>query len=169
MFFVDERSGAAAVGSKDAAKRRHMPLIFTGFSALFLLMAAARGADVQHVELDRQFRDTVHPFVTTYCVTCHSGEKPKADLDLTPFTTPQLIAKDHQRWALVLQRLREGDMPPQKAKQHPTPAQRQQVVEWLESLRTFEAQRNAGDPGTVLARRLSNAEYDYTIRDLIGF
>ena len=31
-----------------------------------------------------------------------------------------------------------------------------------------EARRNAGDPGPVLARRLSNAEFDYTIRDLTG-
>src|SRR5262249_45063646 len=30
------------------------------------------------------------------------------------------------------------------------------------------AERTAGDPGIVLARRLSNAEYDYTIRDLTG-
>src|SRR5262249_35487402 len=30
------------------------------------------------------------------------------------------------------------------------------------------ARRNAGDPGIVLARRLSNAEFDYTIRDLTG-
>ena len=28
--------------------------------------------------------------------------------------------------------------------------------------------KNAGDPGPVLARRLSNAEFDYTIRDLTG-
>ena len=35
-------------------------------------------------------------------------------------------------------------------------------------MRKHEAQRNAGDPGPVLARRLSNAEYDYTIRDLTG-
>ena len=28
--------------------------------------------------------------------------------------------------------------------------------------------RNAGDPGSVPARRLSNAEYDHTIRDLTG-
>ena len=34
--------------------------------------------------------------------------------------------------------------------------------------RNFEAQLHAGDPGIVLARRLSNAEYDYTIRDLTG-
>ena len=31
-----------------------------------------------------------------------------------------------------------------------------------------QARKNAGDPGVVLARRLSNAEYDYTIRDLTG-
>ena len=30
------------------------------------------------------------------------------------------------------------------------------------------AQRNAGDPGPVVLRRLSNAEYTYTIRDLTG-
>ena len=31
-----------------------------------------------------------------------------------------------------------------------------------------EARKNAGDPGPVLARRLSNAEYNNTIRDLTG-
>ena len=31
-----------------------------------------------------------------------------------------------------------------------------------------EARRNAGDPGPVLARRLSNADYDYPIYDLTG-
>ena len=31
-----------------------------------------------------------------------------------------------------------------------------------------KAKRNAGDPGRVTARRLSNAEYDDTIRDLTG-
>ena len=31
-----------------------------------------------------------------------------------------------------------------------------------------KAPRRAGDPGPLLARRLSNAEYDYTIRDLAG-
>ena len=35
-------------------------------------------------------------------------------------------------------------------------------------MRTNEARKNAGDPGLVLARRLSNAEYNYTIRDLTG-
>src|SRR5206468_7665629 len=35
-------------------------------------------------------------------------------------------------------------------------------------VRANEARKSAGDPGPVPARRLSNAEYDYTIRDLTG-
>ena len=35
-------------------------------------------------------------------------------------------------------------------------------------MRTDEARKHAGDPGPVLARRLSNSEYNYTIRDLTG-
>ena len=48
------------------------------------------------------------------------------------------------------------------------PLERRAVVEWIGALLDREAQRNAGDPGPVLARRLSNAELDYTIRDLTG-
>ena len=46
--------------------------------------------------------------------------------------------------------------------------ERAAVVAWIRDLRDRETRRNAGDPGTVLARRLSNAEFDYTIRDLTG-
>src|SRR5206468_2889869 len=35
-------------------------------------------------------------------------------------------------------------------------------------VRANEARKSAGDPGPVPARRLSNAEYNYTIRDLTG-
>ena len=58
-------------------------------------------------------------------------------------------------------------MPPKPMKQPPEAA-RQQVIDWIGAVRKNEALKNAGDPGPVLARRLSNAEYDYTIRDLTG-
>ena len=59
-------------------------------------------------------------------------------------------------------------MPPEDAPRQPEADERAAVVAWIRDLRDREAQRNAGDPGTVLARRLSNAEFDYTIRDLTG-
>src|SRR4029079_12209310 len=42
------------------------------------------------------------------------------------------------------------------------------VIDWIDALLAFEAKRNAGDPGPVPPRRLSNAEYDNTVRDLTG-
>jgi hypothetical protein len=42
------------------------------------------------------------------------------------------------------------------------------VIDWIQALRAEEVRKSAGDPGVVLARRLSNAEYNYTIRDLTG-
>src|SRR5439155_24215220 len=66
------------------------------------------------------------------------------------------------------EQLQAGNMPPEKAKDHPKADQRQAVVDWIAAVRRYEAARHAGDPGPVVARRLSNAEYDYTIRDLTG-
>jgi hypothetical protein len=59
-------------------------------------------------------------------------------------------------------------MPPEDASRQPAADEREAVITWVRELREREARRNAGDPGTVLARRLSNAEFDYTIRDLTG-
>src|SRR5207247_1290569 len=68
----------------------------------------------------------------------------------------------------VLDRLRADEMPPEDAPRRPAPEERAEVVAWLGELRDDVARRHAGDPGTVLARRLSNAEFDDTIRDLTG-
>ncbi|HEY0551521.1 MAG TPA: DUF1592 domain-containing protein, partial [Verrucomicrobiae bacterium] len=119
-------------------------------------------------ELERHFTGTVRPFVETYCISCHGKEKPKADFDLSPYSTVDAVVRDHGHWELVLEKLQATEMPPEKAKQHPTPKLRKDVIEWIHALRRREAKKNAGDPGPVLARRLSNAEYDYTIRDLTG-
>jgi len=118
--------------------------------------------------LEKKFGSAVKPFVETYCITCHGKEKPKGDFDLSPFTSMSAVVADFKHWELALERLEAKEMPPKKAEKHPTGAQRKEVVDWILALRRFEADRNAGDPGIVLARRLSNAEYDFTIRDLTG-
>ncbi len=37
--------------------------------------------------LERQFEQTVRPFVAKYCVGCHSGQTPAAQFDLKAYTT----------------------------------------------------------------------------------
>ena len=89
-------------------------------------------------------------------------------LSLAGFTTIGDVAAGYKTWALVRDRLQAEEMPPEDAPAHPSAEERQAVIDWIKQLHDFEATRNAGDPGIVLARRLSNAEYDYTIHDLTG-
>lgn len=114
------------------------------------------------------FNTKVLPYIQAYCVECHSGKDAEAQLDLAAYPTLKAVMADPHRWALILERVKAGEMPPDDAKKHPAIAQTEPVVAWLETMRADEARRHAGDPGPVLARRLSNAEYDNTIRDLIG-
>src|SRR4030088_1308491 len=132
-----------------------------------LAISAIPPAEAAKPDLERKFTDTVRPFVTRYCVGCHSGETPAAQFDLRTYSTIETVVRDHPRWNLVLEKLTAKEMPPKQVNQ-PTAESRQEVIDWIQAVRAKEARKNAGDPGPVLARRLSNSEYNYTIRDLTG-
>ena len=117
--------------------------------------------------LENQFRHTVQPLLKTYCFGCHGPQQSAAQLDLSAFPTMTALLQDGRRWSQILERLEAEEMPP-KGVPHPTARERREVVGWFHAVRESEIRRNAGDPGVVLARRLSNAEYNYTIRDLTG-
>jgi hypothetical protein len=138
-------------------------------TAIFLLLGAltVRAATPEPPELERRFVETVRPFLVSYCISCHSGEKPMAQVDLGQYSNLRAVVQDHRHWSLVLEKLTAKQMPPPQAKQ-PAPEARQAVIGWIDAVLKNEARKNAGDPGLVLARRLSNAEYNYTIRDLTG-
>ncbi|MEO7415183.1 MAG: DUF1592 domain-containing protein [Opitutaceae bacterium] len=142
-------------------------------SFLLILVLATWGgkgwaADQARADLETAFNGKVRPFLETYCISCHGKEKPEADLDLSGVTTMAALLKDGPRWSLMQERLTAEEMPPLEAKRHPTEQARRETIAWFEAVHRDEIQRHAGDPGTVLARRLSNAEFDYTIRDLTG-
>ncbi|NQV22964.1 MAG: DUF1592 domain-containing protein [Rhodopirellula sp.] len=140
----------------------------SAFAALALLSASSVNAEPDAAALNVQFQSSVLPFLKTYCLDCHAGDDPAAKLDLSGYSSADAVAKAHQTWAIVLDRLQANEMPPKESDAQPTIQQRESVIKWINAARDFEATRHAGDPGAVLARRLSNAEYDYTIRDLTG-
>lgn len=114
------------------------------------------------------FEDRVVPFVQTYCVRCHNKEKLSGELDLTRYTTVPMMADDFRQWEVVLRFLKKEEMPPAKAEKQPSAALRAEILTALEQVLGTEARKVAGDPGVVPPRRLSNAEFDYTIHDLTG-
>ncbi len=109
----------------------------------------------------------IQPILARYCLDCHSTEAQKGDLDLERFTTPADAQREPRVWQGVAEQLALREMPP-KDKPQPTPAERERLESWTRSLLDHLALARAGDPGPVILRRLSNAEYTYTVRDLTG-
>lgn len=144
-----------------------VPLVAGAIIATILAKASEPAVAVK-TPLERRFADDVQPFLKNHCLSCHGDKKQEAKLDLSRYTSLAAVVKDVRVWETVLERIEAGEMPPEKAPRQPSDAQRRAVVDWIRELRDDEARRNAGDPGPVLARRLSHAEFDYTIRDLTG-
>jgi Protein of unknown function (DUF1592)/Protein of unknown function (DUF1588)/Protein of unknown function (DUF1587)/Protein of unknown function (DUF1595)/Protein of unknown function (DUF1585) len=130
-----------------------------------LAIAATPAVSASAPPLQQGFDQTVRPFVMKYCVGCHSGSMAAAQFDLKSYTSVDMVTADFARWSLLKDRLTAKEMPPKPMPPPPEEATRQ-VIAWIQAVRAEEVKKWAGDPGVVLARRLSNAEYNYTIRDL---
>jgi hypothetical protein len=123
----------------------------------------AAAATAQSVD----FATGIRPFFEKHCFDCHSGESAEEGLDLSQYESVAAIQQDHERWEKVFDRIRVGAMPPADAEQ-PTAAEREMVVAWLDHALYFVDCSLAPDPGRVTIRRLNRAEYNHTVRDLVG-
>src|SRR5580700_5716964 len=112
---------------------------------VLLAIAAIPSATVAATPtLDRQFEQTVKPFVAKYCYGCHSGQMPAAQFDIKAYTSMDMVARDYPRWALVMQRLTAQEMPPKPMPPPPAEA-RQHVIDWIQAVRAEELRKSAGD------------------------
>lgn len=136
---------------------------------LLLFANSAQAAEATSPELRAAYSDRIQPLLATYCHSCHDKNDPQGKLDLTFFSTIDRVADGHGAWQAILERLESKEMPPDDAKRQPTDVERQALIGWIRAFHADQVTRNAGDPGIVPARRLNAAEYNYTIRDLIGF
>ena len=105
--------------------------------------------------------------ISEYCLKCHSTKKQKGDLDLEVFSSLAQVKKHPKIWQAVWEQLGDGEMPP-KEKPQPSAEQKLGLLTAVRSMLDGIAMERAGDPGQVVIRRLSNAEYTYTLRDLTG-
>ena len=101
------------------------------------------------------------------CYECHNADKMKGDVDLKQFAGDPDVATEFEIWTKVKDTIDNGDMPPRKSKQL-TAEEKAGITGWVQHSLDLLAEAKSGDPGPVTMRRLTNAEYDYTIRDLTG-
>ena len=117
--------------------------------------------------LQAQFGSDIRPILQEFCLGCHSAAKREGEFDLERFATFFDVRGDVKAWEKMAEMLEIGEMPPDDSPQ-PDSAARRTLESWIESYLDAEALSRAGDPGPVILRRLSNAEYNFTVSDLIG-
>ena len=137
--------------------KRTLLLLFCIFPA-----STAKGES----QTSKMFQHRVQPLLQEYCFDCHGRDKQEADLRLDHIA-PEFGRRDMaDRWAEILDRLTKGEMPPADEPQ-PGEDEVSRIVEWIGgSLK--EASANGRADGRMVMRRLNRAEYNNTIRDLVG-
>ena len=128
-------------------------------------MNAAQGTEPG---TEREFTESVRPFLATYCSSCHTRRKGRRAAGLAAVLHPATRSSGISPGGIAFARSSPPTRCRRRRRTSLTRAARQQVIDWIDATWKSEARRNDGDPGPVLARRLSNAEYNYTIRDLTG-
>ena len=111
------------------------------------------------------FKDSVQPFLKSHCTFCHNDELKTADLSFDRYQDEGSALQDGQIWRRVKQMLDSKMMPP-APQPRPAPEEVAAVLDWIDAnLALEDTQPN---PGRVTARRLNRAEYNNTVRDLLG-
>jgi len=121
------------------------------------------------------FAESVRPVLESRCYSCHSGDEPEAELDLSRYRREAGALRAPDVWEKVLERTNLVEMPPEGAPEL-NDEQRRALRNWIEANRKADEDctRLATDgtqsnyQGHVMSRRLTRAEYNNTIRDLVG-
>ena len=121
----------------------------------------AVGADAKPAD------DPARPFFARHCQSCHTGPKSKGDFRLDSLSLDFTDKANQERWLTVLEKLKSGAMPPMEKPRPPAPEVRA-VSDWISGrVAKAETARSAAQ-GRVVLRRLNRAEYENTVRDLLG-
>ena len=112
------------------------------FSPLLLLAALAGPGAAPDPDLAGDYADRVKPILAKHCLTCHSTQKKKGDLDLERYATLAAIQRDLKPWPMVIENLENGEMPPKKSPQ-PTADEKAVITGWVRAMLDSEARARA--------------------------
>lgn len=116
-----------------------------------------------------RFESVVKPLLKSNCQMCHNAKLAQGGLDIGGLIQSNAAGalKHREKWELIVQKLRSGEMPP-KGMERPPETQINQLAGWVQE-EYARLDRNAKpEPGRVTARRLNRYEYNNTVRDLLG-
>jgi len=113
------------------------------------------------------YNELLQPFMNQYCYSCHNVDDMKGGVDLESFETPEIALGDTALWERVEEMLRTGQMPPERRPQ-PSAEELEKVLAFIASHQEATRKAIKSEPGQITMRRLNRAEYNNTVRDLLG-
>ncbi|QEH32643.1 hypothetical protein OJF2_11220 [Aquisphaera giovannonii] len=141
---------------------------------LALLPAASRGDDKAGAGPKpaakpdaAAFESAVRPFLAKHCAGCHGEKKPKGNVSVAALMKEPQAGASRKLWSKVKESV-EGTLMPPEDRPQPSKHEVEALVGWIESALNQTDCGRTVDPGRVTIRRLNRAEYDNTIRDLVG-
>ena len=114
------------------------------------------------------FKKDVVPFFEEYCIRCHGPEKSKGKISLHTLDGDLSAGRELERWEDILEMLESGEMPPEDEAQ-PNQTDSMAIADWINrGLHDYVKKASTASVATT-TRRLTNFEYQNTMRDLLGF
>lgn len=142
-----------------------MSVLFAGIvsGGLGLIGSATRAAAAE----DRPTDDPSRKIFEQYCQACHSGAKPKGDFRVDTLSHDFADKENREKWLNIVEQLKAGTMPP-KGKPRPPAQEAKALTDWIDGrVAAAETARNTLQ-GRAVMRRLNQAEYENTVRDLLS-
>ena len=136
------------------------PILLLSFAVVVGASTSIARCEESRVELQR--------LVSKFCGDCHQADGAEAGVDLESATARNAFAADFRVWRRVVEQLEQKLMPPESSDAQPTEAQRKQLIAAIRQGIWAAEKQHDGEPGNVVIRRLTSAEYGYAIRDLTG-
>lgn len=141
--------------------RKSCRLVDRGLAVLILLFAASSSRGEESSDASRRL-------MRDFCVDCHQADGAEAGVNLEALIADDSIASQFRVWRRVAEQLDQNLMPPESADAQPTADQRRQLVAAIQQKLADAAREHDGEPGDVVIRRMTSAEYGYAIHDLTG-
>ncbi|MGK0241011.1 MAG: hypothetical protein ACI92G_004502, partial [Candidatus Pelagisphaera sp.] len=131
-------------------------------ATMFAIGLASISAFPLHANTDLPIPEQAIEILSDYCLDCHDEGEMKGDLNLDFLSIDWSLEKNRKVWENVHLMANGGHMPPAKEKQ-PSDEERETILAWLDSSLLEHT-----PIGGTLPRRLNQAEYEATVRDLFN-
>ncbi len=115
-------------------------------------------------EAAKTFKNEVSPFISTYCLRCHTDNRRNGDVTFKGLLKNPDGPAFQKLWKRASNQIAAHQMPPAGEDKQPSEKERKVVIDWIAGMKNLLPK----DPGPFVIRRLNKREYGNTLHDIFG-